>query len=220
MVKLLIADDHSYLVQGVIMSLTDSDIEVLDHILDASLIVDAYQRLKPDVILCDIMFSQALNGLDVLKLLLNIDPKVKVILFSQYDQDNIIHNAYKFGAKAFIPKSIASSELIEAIHRVNKGELYFTSDIAVRMAKINVGKKADDRPVEEILNPIEIQVMTLLSDGATERATADRMQKSTKWVANIKADIKVKLGIETMAQMTKKALQFGLIKFDDDNSTE
>ncbi len=216
MVKLLIADDHSYLVQGVRVSLKNSDIEVLDHILDSSLIIEATQRLKPDVILCDIMFSQSLNGLDVLKKLMETDPTTKMILFSQYDQDQTIYSAYKFGAKAFLPKSVEASELIDAIHRVNDGELYFTAEIAVKMAKMNFDKKSDDRPLEEILTPKEIEAMRFLANGDTEKEVAAKLDVSTKTVANLKAAIKEKLNIERNSSIIKMALKHGLIKFDDE----
>jgi len=214
LVKLLIADDHSYLVQGVMMSLKNSDIEVLEHILDSSQIINAYLRLNPDVILCDIMFGQTLNGLDIVKNLLELDPAANVILFSQYDQDQMIYSAYKFGAKAFLPKSVAASELIDAIHAVSKGDLYFTADIALKMAKMNFDKKSAEKTLEEILTPREIEVMRLIADGVTEKEVAEKFDLSTKTVANIKTSIKEKLNIDSPAAMTKLALKHGLIQFD------
>lgn len=214
--KLLIADDHSYLVQGVMVALKDSDITVLEHVMDASLIVDAYIRLKPDVLLCDIMFGQSLNGLDVVSLLLKVDPTSKVILFSQFDQDETIYSAYNLGAKAFLPKSIHPNELIDAIHRVNQGELYFTADIAVKMAKKNFDKRESDKPLEEILTSKELEIMKLVSDGDTDQEAATKLGVSKKTVSNLKASIKDKLNIERNSSMTKIALKYGLIKYDED----
>lgn len=217
MIKLLIADDHSFFVQGVMMSLSDTNISVLDHLSSAREIIATYVRLKPDVLVCDIMFGQEQNGFDIIKELLIIEPTANVILLSQYDQDKMIKQSYKIGAKAFLSKSIARDDLIAAIQTVAKGELYFTPENAIKLAKMTYDKAVDERTLEEILSEKEIEVMTLLSDGYSEKEVATKFDVSVKTVANIKAAIKDKLNIEKNSSLTKLALKHGLINMDEFN---
>lgn len=217
MIKLLIADDHSFFVQGVTLSLSDTDITVLQHLSRIDEIIEAYIRLQPDVLVCDIMFGQERNGFDILKELLTIEPDARVILLSQYDQDKMIKQSYKLGAKAFLSKSIARDDLITAIQTVAKGELYFTPENAIKLARMAYDKAADDRALEEILSEKEIEVMTLLSDGYTEKEVANKLDVSVKTIANIKAAIKEKLNVEKNSSLTKLALKHGLINMDEFN---
>lgn len=217
MIKLLIADDHSFFVQGVMLSLEDTDITVLEHLSNSGEIINAYIAWKPDVLLCDIMFGQEQSGFDILKELLTIVPDAKVILLSQYDQDKMIKQSYKFGAKAFLSKSIARDDLIKAIETVAKGELYFTPENAIKIAKMTYDKSTDERTLEEILSEKEIEVMTLLSDGFTEKEVATKLDVSVKTIANIKAAIKEKLNVERNSSLTKLALKHGLINMDEFN---
>jgi two-component system, NarL family, invasion response regulator UvrY len=215
LIKLLIADDHSFFVQGVMLSLSETDISVIMNLSSADKIVECYMRLNPDVVICDIMFGQEKNGLEILQELLVVAPDAKVILLSQYDQDKMIRQSYKIGAKAFLSKSVERDELIKAIRTVAKGDLYFTQENAVRIAKMTFDRATSDVPLEDILTQKEIGVLTLLSDGFPEKDVAIRLNVSVKTVANIKAAIKEKLKIEKNSSLTKLAIKHGLINIDE-----
>ncbi|WP_062059620.1 response regulator transcription factor [Cellvibrio sp. OA-2007] len=216
MVNLLIADDHPFYMQGLTLSVSDADINVLEHISDVHSIIEAYKRLKPDVFLCDIKFGQEqTSGLDVLEKLLTIDPKAKVILLSQYDQDMMIKQSYAAGAKAFLSKSIAREDLINAIQTVAKGELYFTPENALILARLTYDKAPDERPLEEILNEKEIEVMRLLTNGSREKDAAAELDVTVRTIAKLKASIKEKLNVDSDSSLIKLALKHGLISMDD-----
>jgi len=217
LIKLLIADDHPFYAQGVQLSLSDTDITVIGHITKIDEIIESYIALRPDVLLCDIMFGEDKTGLDVLQELLKKEPGANVILLSQYDQDNMIKQSYRLGAKAFLSKDVTRDGLIPAIETVARGELYFTPENALKLAKMTFDRAVDERPLEEVLTSKEIEVMTLLSDGYTEKEIATKFDVSVKTVGNTKAAIKEKLKVERTSSLTKLALKHGLINMDDVN---
>jgi two-component system, NarL family, invasion response regulator UvrY len=214
LIKLLIADDHSYLIEGVRLSLTDSNINVI-HTLNINEIIDLYNTHRPDVVLCDIMFGQKIHGLDILKELIALDPEAKVIIFTQYDQDEFIINAYNLGAKAFLAKSVDSKELIAVIEAVNKGETYFASEIAIKMARYGLNNKFHNKDIHQILDDREIDVLRYLGDGFTEKEIAEKLHLHQRTVANIKVSLKDKLNITKPSSMTKLAIKHGLITSED-----
>jgi len=202
--------------EGLSMAFSDTDITVLAHIPNVDEIIDAYQRLQPDVLLCDIKFGQEqTGGLDILKQLLTVDAKAKVILLSQYDQDTMIKQSYNLGARAFLSKSIAREDLITAIQKVAKGELYFTSDNAITLARMTYDKAPDDRALEEILSEKELEAFKLISDGFSDKEVATKLDVTTRTVANLKEKIKEKLNVERNSSLTKIAIRHGLISMDD-----
>jgi len=211
LVALLIAEDHLFFINGIMHSLEDTDIQVVGHVTEADAIMSAFAELKPDVLLCDIKFGENLNGFDKAEELLVSFPDAKVIFLSQFDQDQMIEEAYKRGAKAFLPKSVDSDELIDAIKAVASGELYFTKENAVKLAKLAYNKEGDIKGLNEILTQKEIEILKLLAEGHTEREAAALLSCSLKTITNGKASIKHKLNIEKVASMTKLALKYGLI---------
>lgn len=212
MINVLIADDHAFFADGVMLSLRDTEIKVVEYISKSDEIVDAFLRLDPDILLCDIRFGDELNGFDALQRLIEIKPTAKVILLSQFDQDKMIKESYKRGAKAFLSKSTSSEELIEAIKQVAKGELYFTPGNAIKLAKMTYDKDRDDLNIKEILNTKETEVFLLLADGKTEKEVANLLSVSLKTITNYKATIKDKLKVESVTEMTKIAVKNNLIK--------
>lgn len=125
MIKLLIADDHSHLVEGVKHVLANTHIKVVGCATEANKILDAYKSLNPDLVLCDINlgFAQS-NSVTILKSLLNYDVAAKVIIFSLYDKDTLIQQSYDEGAKCFLSKTVPSTKLIDVITQVNEGVVF------------------------------------------------------------------------------------------------
>lgn len=215
MIKLMVADDHTILVEGIRHTLVDSGIELVGHTLEATQIVPLYQELKPDVLLCDIMFGQEVHGLNVLVDLLKVEPEAKVIMFSQYQDDKFIINTYEFGAKAFLVKSVSERELVNVIQRVNAGDIYFDKDIAVKMVEYSykqTGQKSKD--ILSSLNQREIDVLRHLANGLTEIEVANMLNIAPRTVANVKQALKTKLNISKQSDITKFALRHNLISLD------
>ncbi len=210
-IKLLIADDHGYLIDGVKLSLEDSEVEVVSHTMMADDIVGQYLASKPDVVLMDIMFGQDKTGLDILDELLAVAPEAKIIVFTQYDQDELIQRAYAKGAKAFLPKSTRVDELLDAIRTAVRDEIYFTDAIARRLAALVTRAKSADRDPTELLTQKELDVFRLLAQGFTEQEIAQKLNFHQRTITATKAVIRDKLGISRPAEFTMAALKYKLI---------
>lgn len=213
-IRLLIADDHKYLIDGVMLSLDDSDIQVVAHTMNVDEIAPLYLELKPDVLLIDIMFGQEKTGLDALTEVLEQDPEAKVVVFSQYDQDELIQKAYSMGAKAFLTKSTKVDVLIKAIYSASQGEVFFTNDIARRLAALVTLSSSKGPSPKEALNSKELNVFCLLAKGLTEQEIAKELGFHHRTITSNKASIKEKLGLSRPAEFTITALKHQLITLD------
>lgn len=209
------ADDHRILLEGLKTTLAKTTIEVVGYTTDSDMVLAEYKSLKPDVVLCDIKFgADSDNGFTVLKNLLNYDPDAKVIIFSQFDQDTLIQQSYDEGAKCFLMKSVHRDELIEAISRVYKGEIYFTPEISNRLALNSVLKLARDRTAEELLSEREKLLLKYFGEGLSDDEVANLIQSSTSYATKQKALLKDKLGVTKNADLTRIAIKLGLVGLD------
>jgi DNA-binding NarL/FixJ family response regulator len=219
LINILIADDHAFFADGVKQALKDTEINVIKYIPSADQIIDEFTNIKPDLLLSDIKFGHELNGFDVLEQLIAIHPSAKVILLSQFDQGETIKESYKRGAKAFLSKSTSSEELIEAIRVVAKGELYFTAENAIRLAKSEYDKDPDDASnIKELLTKLNLkehEVFLLLAKGLSDEKAAATLDVSRKTITNYKSAIKEKLKINTVTEMTIIASKAGLVRLRD-----
>lgn len=219
MINILIADDHAFFADGVKQALKNTEINVLKYISSADQILEEFSNLKPDLLLSDIKFGHELNGFDVLEKLIQIHPSAKVILLSQFDQGETIKESYKRGAKAFLSKSTSTEELIEAIRKVAEGELYFTAENAIRLAKIEFGRDPDDSSnIKENLKKLnnkEHEVFCLLAKGLSDEKVANTLDVSRKTITNYKNAIKEKLEVSSVTEMTIIASKVGLLKLSD-----
>lgn len=213
-IRLLIADDHKYLIDGVQLSLDESRFEVVAHTLNVHEVVPLYREHRPDVLLVDVMFNQEKTGLDILSEILEEDAEAKVVVFSQYDQDELIQKAYVLGAKAFLTKSAKVEVLIQAIERATNGDVFFTDDIAQRLAALATRSRSSTPSPKETLTPRELDIFCLLAKGLTEIEIANELGFHQRTITSNKASIKEKLKISRPAEFTIAALKDKLITLD------
>jgi two-component system invasion response regulator UvrY len=210
MIKVMIADDHPLIVEGLSAVLSRHGLQVTGACSDATTVVDTYAHLLPDVLVLDLRFGDGgVGGLDVLSDLMARFPQAKVAVYTQFDQDTIIREAYKRGARAFIPKSTDPSEVAQALVRVQCGETVFLPDIAARLAMLSV--HGDQSPMAR-LQPREIEVFKFMAQGLTNVEIAERMSLSPKTISTTSQSIKDQLGIHRPADITLLAVKFGLIE--------
>lgn len=209
-ISVMIADDHPLIVEGLTSVLARHGLSVIGSTHDASAVTPAYSASKPDVLVLDLRFGEgAIGGLDVLQSLLAAHPDAKVIIYTQFDQDEVVREAYKRGAKAFVTKNTDPSELAETILRVSKGETVFLPSIATRLALMSV--RGDESPVSR-LQPREVEVFKLMAQGLTNVEIAERMNLSPKTISTTSQSIKDQLGIHRAADITLLAVKCGLIE--------
>jgi len=209
-ITVLLADDHPLLRKGFTAALADfPDIGVVGAVGDLDEAVRLYQRHNPDVIVLDIMFSGKRTGIDAIESVLSINPAAKIVVLTQFDQDNLIREAYKRGAMAFITKNADIDQLITAIRKASAGERYYIPSIAQRLAEL--ATRPEKSPLE-ILAPREREVLSLIGQGNTAQEIASRLKISQRTVVNITQSIKSKLGISRRSDLIQMAQRHGLIE--------
>lgn len=208
-IRVFLADDHRLLVEGFRHALKDFNIDVVEVAYSLEGLIDRYFEVKPDVLVIDVRFdskSVAENGLDICEELLAKDPKAKIIVFSQFDDQYIIEGAYKIGALAFVLKDESTEILDQAIRTVAEGREFFSPQVAQLLARSSV----KDRNPTKLLDEKELRAFLLTADGESLADVAEAMDLSTKTVGNLLKSIKAKLDIDTPADFTKVAIRFGL----------
>jgi len=207
-ITVLLADDHPLLRKGFTAALADfPDIAVVGAVGDLDEAGRLYQRHKPDVIVLDIMFSGKKTGIDAIESVLSMDSSAKMIVLTQFDQDNLIREAYKRGAMAFITKNADIDQLITAIRKASGGERHFMPSIAQRLAELAT---RPEKSSLELLAPREREVLGLIGQGNTAQEIAARLKISQRTVVNVTQSIKGKLGVSRRSDLIQTAQRHGL----------
>lgn len=209
-INVMIADDHPLIVEGLASVLARHGLNVVGSASEAARVVDIFASLRPDVLVLDLRFGDGgVGGLEVLQDLIARFPEARVVIYTQFDQDTIVREAYKRGAKAFVPKSTDPVDLADAIKKIHQGETVFLPDIAARLAMLSV--HGDQSPLAR-LQPREIEVFKLMAQGLTNVEIAERMNLSPKTISTTSQSIKDNLGIHRAADITLLAVKCGLIE--------
>lgn len=209
-IKVMIADDHPLIVEGLASVLARHGLQVVGSASEATRVVDTYAELNPDVLVLDLRFGDGgVGGLEILQDLIARFANAKVAIYTQFDQDTVVREAYKRGAKAFVPKSTDPADLADAIQKIYRGETVFLPDIAARLAMLSV--HGDQSPLAR-LQPREVEVFKMMAQGLTNVEIAERMNLSPKTISTTSQSIKDNLGVHRAADITLLAVKCGLIE--------
>jgi RNA polymerase sigma factor (sigma-70 family) len=210
-IKIILADDHAVLRHGLSKSLqTEKDMEVIAQAKDGRSTVELVKELNPDVVIMDIGMPD-LNGIEATRQIAQERPKVKVIALSMHSSKNFIMEMFKASAVGYLLKDCEFDELVNAIRLVVNNKTYISpsiSDIVVEnyMRQFPESKNS----AFSILSERERQVLQLLTEGKTTKQIAKRLHISPKTVEVHRLNMMNKLKIDSIAQLTKYAIQEGL----------
>jgi DNA-binding NarL/FixJ family response regulator len=150
-----------------------------------------------------------LSGLDVLKQLRTLKPRLSVIVLSMYPEDEYAIRAIKAGASGYLTKAKASHELMEAIRKVSSGGNYI--DLSVAEKFIFDATTAGVKPLHMMLSDREYQIFTLIVSGKKVGEIAEGLGISVKTVSTYKVRIMNKMGMRSTAEMVKYAVENDLV---------
>lgn len=211
-ITVLLADDHSIVINGFSVLLTQYDIEVVGTVNTTHEVISLYEELAPDVLILDVRFGDRRSGLDIAKELLKKFPTAKIIFLSQFDQNGLIKEAYNIGALAYLTKNCHPDELVAAITNAARGTVYFPPDIMKRL--LNLSLRKEDLPGSPLdkLESRELKIFVLMAQGFTNAEMAKEMNLSLKLISNISHAIKGKLNLTRSADLTRLAIEQGYIE--------
>jgi two-component system invasion response regulator UvrY len=208
-IRVLLADDHPIVMTGFAMSLETEGVQVIAQVKTPQEAIETFAKLQPDVAILDIRFGSELTGLDAAKTILQQFPDANIIFLSQFDQDALIKETYRLGAKAFVTKDCDPADLAIAVQKAYEGELYFAPHIAERLANLSV--RGDTSP-QSLLAQRELEIFTMMAEGLTNVEISEKLDLSQKTISNISQAVKERLGVHRPALITKLAVKYGLIQ--------
>lgn len=210
---IILADDHEVVRQGLRSLLeVESDFEVIGETGNGLEAVQLVERLQPDVLILDLMMP-GINGIEIARQVTKRAAKTKIVMFTFYGNEVYVLDALRAGAKAYVLKESASTELIRAIREVVAGHRYLSVpflDLAIDAYL----KKAEATTTDpyETLTSREREVLQLAAQGLTNSEIAARLFISRRTVEIHRANLMRKLGLRTQyIQLIQYAQQRGLL---------
>jgi DNA-binding NarL/FixJ family response regulator len=191
--KILIADDH-VLVAELCKNLLDAEFDVVAVVNDGRALVRAAGELKPDVIVVDVAMP-VLNGLDAGRQVKEILPKIKIVYLTMNPDIEIAAEAFRIGARAFVLKTSAASELVLAVHNVLRGKSYVAAAL----------------PRDTISFLRQREVLQLLAEGKVMKEVSSILNMSSRTVAYHKYRMMEVLGAKSNAELVKYAVRYHLV---------
>jgi DNA-binding NarL/FixJ family response regulator len=207
--RLLLADDHTLMLDGIRM-LLEPEFELVGCAEDGQMLLTMAIDSKPDVILLDISMP-VLNGIDAAHQLRKSLPAVKVIFVTMHADAEFVTEAFRAGAAGYLLKRSAASELLTAIREVLKGN-HYVSPLVTRnaldlfIASSKAGVKPGDR-----LTPRQREVLQLVAEGRSRKEIGAALCISVKTVEFHKAALMRELNLRTAADFTLYAIEHGMI---------
>jgi len=223
-IRILVVDDHSVVRQGIIALLEDEeDIIIAGEASDGDEVADMIGKVRPDVILLDLTMPR-MSGIEVIKQIVPIHPKVRILIFSMHNNPDYILSAVLNGASGYLQKDTSRDEILAAVRSVAKGELYFPPHAASIIIKnlINQVVKVPEPEITEeeipessiwkIITPREQQILKCLTEGMSSKEIAEHFDISSNTVANQRASIMKKANVKNTAELISLVLKEPLKK--------
>ena len=210
MIRILVADDHAVIRQGLKQIVADSpDIMVAGEASNGQEVLDKVLENDYDLLLLDITMPGR-SGLDILKDVKSLRPTLPIMILSMHPEEQYAVRALKSGASGYLTKESLPSELLEAIRRVSIGGKYISSSLAESLAsEIQAGY---DKPLHKALSDREYQVMCLITSGKTIDKIAEELYLSSKTISTYRSRILVKMKMKSNAELTRYAVENQLLE--------
>ncbi len=208
--RILLADDHTIVREGIKMLLTEAYpyAEIVD-VSDADGLLEKSFSEKWDVIITDISMPPGISGLDALYKIRSVLPKLPVIILSMQAPRQYAVKAMKAGASAYLTKSAATLELVNAVNRVVTGRKYISQEVASILVDM-VGKNGNGKSIDQ-LSDREFAVFNLLSVGKSVSEISKELLLNGSAVNTFQAGIFEKMGFRSNIELIRFAIDHGLV---------
>jgi two-component system invasion response regulator UvrY len=209
MIRVLIADDHAVVRQGLKQILGDTpEMAVAGEATNGQEVLDKVRAETWDVVILDISMPDR-SGLDILKQLRSERPKLPVLVLSMYSEDQFAMRVLKAGASGYLTKDSASDELVKAVRKVASGGKYVSPFLAEKLA-FEIGSDANKLP-HETLSDREFQVLRMIATGKAVGEIAAELSLSPKTISTYRARLMKKMNLTTNADLIHYAIQNHLV---------
>ncbi len=206
--RLLIADDHRLLREGLRRSLTSNGFSVIAEASDGQQAMDLTRQYRPDLVLMDVTMP-ILDGISATQRLVRSDPDVRVVMLTMHDDVDVRQRAAAAGARGFLIKDCSTTDIVRTLQRVLETREGFVEASAVK------DSTSDAPTTTPVITKRETEVLQLIADGRSTADVASELYVSQKTVKNHLASIYAKLGAHDRTQAVLRGARLGLIQIQD-----
>ncbi|MCB2199805.1 response regulator transcription factor [bacterium] len=213
--RLFLADDHR-LFRDALRPMLDRhpELEVIGEASDGLQALQTIREMKPDIALLDISMP-GMNGIEITRQVVAQCPDTSVIILSMHADRRFVIESLKAGARAYVLKESSIEELFDAIQSIRSNRIYLSPVLSDLMLREYIDSMdAPTTSAYEVLSGREREVLQLLAEGRSTRESAEKLHLSVKTVETHRAQIKSKLGMQSIAELTRFAIREGIITLD------
>jgi two-component system response regulator NreC len=215
-ISIILADDHPVVRRGMRALLeSEQDFSIVGVASDGLETVGLTERLKPDVVVLDLMMP-GLSGLEVLRILRERSPRTRTVILSMYSSSAFVAQALQNGAVGYVLKECTEENLVRAVREAAAGRRFLSppvTEIAIN-AYIEQSKTGPIDP-HETLTPRQREVLQLAAEGKKNAEIAARLNISQRTVENHRATLMQRLGLQNQTALIRHAIRHGLIPGDE-----
>jgi DNA-binding NarL/FixJ family response regulator len=215
-IRVLLVDDQALFREGLETLLSvHKDIQVVGQAGNGQEAVEVAAKVQPDVVLMDVRMP-VLDGVRATSLLKKTQPQCRVIVLTTFDDDEYIFDALRTGAVGYLLKDVASVQLVEAIRAAARGKSILDPSVAAKVIAefTRVSSMVPTAQMEQLIEPLserELEILSLIARGASNKEIADQLYIAEGTVKNHITHILGKLGVRDRTQAALKARELGLM---------
>ena len=208
--RVLLADDHDIVIEGLRRVLNHPDIEIVGAVNDGRSLVCAAEEIHPDIIVTDVTMP-LLNGIDAARQIRESDPDVKIIFLTMHPDVTFATEALAAGGSGYVLKNSAGDELLTAIREAIRGRVYVTKAIAEAVRHGLSSRSNSWRSPLDKLTSRQREVLQLLAEGLQVKEIAVKLNVSPRTVEYHKYRLMDELGLRTAAEIARYAARHGIV---------
>lgn len=206
--KIVLADDHVVVRQGLKVLLEQAGLAVVGEASDGHEAVRLARELRPDAAVLDLAMPR-LNGLDAAREIIKVSPQTATILLTLHTEDHYVLSALEAGVRAYVVKTQAVQELVQAIKEASRGDVYLSPIVSRAAVHAYLDKTGAPK---DPLTAREREVLQLIAEGKTTKEIAQLLSVSAKTAESHRGRIMEKLGIHNTAGLVRYSVRHGVIQ--------
>ena len=213
-IRLMLADDHRMLREGLRRSMTDQGFDIVGEARDGDEAIQLADELLPDVILMDVTMPEV-DGVEATRQIRQAHPEIRVVMLTMHADQEVLAAAIRAGASGYLVKDCSTDEIASAVRMASSGETALSPQLAASM--LDEVRKLDQpsAPEEErVVTRREEEVLQLIADGCSTSEVAEQLFISQKTVKNHLASIYQKLDARDRTQAVLPAVRMGIVSLD------
>ncbi|HEX6340697.1 response regulator transcription factor [Umezawaea sp.] len=212
-VRILLADDHALVRRGVRLILdNEPDLTVVAEAGDGAEAISMARAERPDLAILDIAMPR-LTGLQAARELSRLQPDLRILILTMYDNEQYFFEALKAGASGYVLKSVADRDLVEACRAAIRGEPFLYPGAVASLIRNYLDRVRDGESIPaKAITDREEEILKLVAEGNSSKEIADLLFISVKTVERHRANLLQKLGLKDRLELTRYAIRAGLIE--------